>query len=71
MDCLLSQLDDDKGYRIDKSTGFPADFEINDARHKPLDDLEFFVDLAFIYTETELKPTTFMQMGNPPIGKRT
>lgn len=66
----MDQLNDDKGYRIDQSTGFPADFEINDARiGVALADLEYYVDLAFIYTEERLKPVTFMQMGNPAIGR--
>lgn len=51
------------------SSGFWFNFEINDVRSGAVDPLEYYVDIAMIYTELPQVPVTFMQMGSPPLGK--
>ena len=66
--CLLEQLPDGYGYRVHNSTGFWFNFEMNDVRPGKVPPLEYYVDIAMIYTEKPQIPTTFMQMGSPPLG---
>jgi len=66
--CLLEQLPDDQGYRIVKSRGLNGDFELNDVRPVNSPELNFFVDIAILWTTRKKIETTFLQMGAPIIG---
>ena len=65
---MLDQLPDGYGYRVVNTTGFIGNFEVNDVRPKGSPKLEFFVDVAIVYSRQRLVETTFLQMGNPFVG---
>ena len=66
--CLLDQLPDGQGYRVHNTDGFAANFEVNDVRPKGSPPLEFYCDVAVVYTMKRRVETTFMQIGSPPLG---
>ena len=65
---MLDQLPDGHAYRVVNTSGFEANFEINDVRPKGSPRLEFYVDIAVVYSRERQVETTFLQMGNPFVG---
>jgi hypothetical protein len=80
--CLLHQLPDSQGYRIQNSTGLGFDFEVNDVRMPsnplrsmstsdmpdPLEALEWYMEVAVIYSHKQHTEATFLHFSNPTSG---
>eukprot|EP00924_Labyrinthula_sp_SR-Ha-C_P010825 augustus_masked-scaffold_35-processed-gene-2.61-mRNA-1 protein AED:1.00 eAED:1.00 QI:0/-1/0/0/-1/1/1/0/776 len=78
-DCVLHLLPEGQAYRITNADSFEGNYELNDVRADKSEELEFYVDIGFVVKrggfeddekEIEEKPieTTFLQLGNPPLG---
>ena len=66
--CLLDQVPEGQGYRIVNTSGFVGNLQVNDVRAKGSSTLEFYVDIAVVYTMEKRIPTTALQIGSPPVG---